>query len=280
MPSNTDKPVRAILSRLAGPKAGSFARTRLEILNGGGTYTWAQLCQELEELFRPANQKDWAWKKIRELKQERMPIDEWIIKFQTYSQAAQLNHGQLVDVIEQNIDPSIIRKIIEEDTCPTDPAIYLDKVRKIGQKRQLTRFLGIAGPSSRVRDLDAMDISALDTTEDEESKAEIDAFTKGKARAKTPKCNKKLLSCFNCRKLGHMAKECKTPLTRYSECNWSRGGHKLRCSKGSKIRVTIEEPTSSWDQGSRAIQRMSFDEAKAFFYNMHDVEDKEKAKML
>ena len=67
-----------------------------------------------------------------------MPIDEWIIKFQTYSQAAQLDQGQLVDIIEQNIDPSIIRKIIEEDTRPTDPAVYLDKVRKIGQKRQLT----------------------------------------------------------------------------------------------------------------------------------------------
>ena len=57
-----------------------------------------------------------------------MPIDEWIIKFQTYSQSAQLNQGQLVDIIEQNIDPSIIRKIIEEDACPTDPAVYLDKV--------------------------------------------------------------------------------------------------------------------------------------------------------
>ena len=138
MPSNTDKPVHTVLSRLAGPKAGSFARTRLEILNAGGAYTWAQLCRELEELFRPANQKDWARKKLRELKQGQTPIDEWIIKFQTYSQSAQLDQGQLVDIIEQNIDPSIIRKIIEEDTRPTNPAVYLEKVRTIGQKRQLT----------------------------------------------------------------------------------------------------------------------------------------------
>ena len=172
----------------------------------------------------------------------------------------------MVDIIEQNIDLSIIRKIIEEDIRPTDPAVYLDKVRKIGQKRQLTRFLGIAGSSSRTRDPDAMDISPLDTAEDVESEAEIDAFTKGKARAKTTNHNRKPLSCFNCGKPGHMAKECKTPST--------------RCSKGSKIRVTTEEPASSWDQGSHAIQGMSFDKAKAFFYNMHDVEDKEKAKML
>ena len=72
-----------------------------------------------------------------------MPIDEWIIKFQTYSQSAQLNPGQLINIIEQNIDPSIIRKIIEEDTCPTDLADYLTKIRNIGQRRQLTRFLGI-----------------------------------------------------------------------------------------------------------------------------------------
>ena len=128
MPANTDKPVRTVLSHLEGPKAGSFARTRLEILNSGAAYTWSRMWGELEELFRPANQKDWTRKKLRELKQGKMMINEWIIKFQTYSQSAQLNQGQLVNIIEQNIDPSIIRKIIEEDTCPTDPADYLAKV--------------------------------------------------------------------------------------------------------------------------------------------------------
>ena len=44
MLSNTNKPVCTVLSCLAGPKAGSFARTRLEILNRGGAYTWVQLC--------------------------------------------------------------------------------------------------------------------------------------------------------------------------------------------------------------------------------------------
>ena len=50
MPANTDKPVRAVLSCLEGPKAGSFARTRLEMLNSGTVYTWACMCTELEEL--------------------------------------------------------------------------------------------------------------------------------------------------------------------------------------------------------------------------------------
>ena len=100
MPANTDKPVRTVLSCLEGPKARSFARTCLEILNSGTAYTWACMCGELEELFHPANQKDWAQKKLRELKQGRMTINKWIIKFQTYSQAAQLDQGQLVDIIE------------------------------------------------------------------------------------------------------------------------------------------------------------------------------------
>ena len=108
MPANTDKPVQAVLSHLEGPKAGSFARTCLEMLNGGTTYTWTRMCAKLEELFRPANQKNWARKKLRELEQGKMTIDEWIIKFQTYSQAARFDQGQLIDIIEQNIDPSII----------------------------------------------------------------------------------------------------------------------------------------------------------------------------
>ena len=67
MPANTDKPVRAVLSCLEGPKAGSFARTHLEILNSGTAYTWAHMCGKLEELFRPANQKDWARKKLNQV---------------------------------------------------------------------------------------------------------------------------------------------------------------------------------------------------------------------
>ena len=51
MPANTDKPVCAVLSHLEVPKAGSFARTRLEMLNSGTTYTWTCMCTELEELF-------------------------------------------------------------------------------------------------------------------------------------------------------------------------------------------------------------------------------------
>ena len=51
MPTNMDKLVRAVLSRLEGHKAGSFARTRLEMLNSGTAYTWAHMCTELEELF-------------------------------------------------------------------------------------------------------------------------------------------------------------------------------------------------------------------------------------
>ena len=125
-----------------------------------------------------------------------------------------------------------------------------------------------------------MDISTLDAPLDEESEMEINAFTRGKGKARTPNCNKKLLSCFNCGKPGHVAKECKIPSTRCTECNWSRGGHKPRCSKASKIRTTTEEPATSWDQGSHTIQGMSFDEAKAFFYDMHNVEDKGKAKAL
>ena len=60
-----------------------------------------------------------------------------------------------------------------------------------------------------------MDISALDAALDQESETEmeIDAFSKGKGKPRTPNRARKPLACFNCGKLGHMAKECKIPST-------------------------------------------------------------------
>ena len=54
-----------------------------------------------------------------------------------------------------------------------------------------------------------MDVSILDTPVDEDTKAEINAFIKGKGKARTPNRNKKPLSCFNCGKMGHMAETTK-----------------------------------------------------------------------
>ena len=87
-----------------------------------------------------------------------------------------------------------------------------------------------------------MDVSTLDVVTDEDSEAEIDAFTKGKGRTTTPNRNKKPLSCFNCGKTGHMAKECKTSSTRCSECNWSRGGHKPNASKDQRSEQLPKNP--------------------------------------
>ena len=52
-----------------------------------------------------------------------------------------------------------------------------------------------------------MDISVLDAASDEESEVEIDAFTRGKGKARTPDRNKTPIACFNCGNPGHMAKE-------------------------------------------------------------------------
>ena len=75
MPSNTDKPVHTVLSRLAGPKAGSFARTRLEILNAGETYTMGSTLSRIRRTI-PTSQSEGLDMKEAQGAQTRSDADQ------------------------------------------------------------------------------------------------------------------------------------------------------------------------------------------------------------
>ena len=81
---NAKMRVYAILSRLCGQKGSYFAETELLKLEQGVsafTKDWDAFVNEVEGLFQPILQKDWAKQQIVAYKQERTPIDNYLAKW-------------------------------------------------------------------------------------------------------------------------------------------------------------------------------------------------------
>ena len=165
----------------------------------------------------------------------------------------------LIELLEQNADCQIVKRLILEKGCYTSVADFKKNLKEAGSWKQLLNFIksGMA-EWAKTRDHNAMDIDAAQSSNNK---------------------------CFNCGR-EHFAKECKKPKLWCGECKFLGGSHKKDCShKGKGGRqahsTKTEEGATSWDEAkstenkkedkgkgqdwSKSIQGMSLDEARAWF---------------
>jgi len=254
IPHQSYEAVVTVLSRMEGPRAGTFAAARLA---QGRAYQWANLEDEITKLFRPTMKPEWALKKLWESRQGNTRSHDFADNFYKYYKEAKIGISHAVDILEKTMRPDILGYIIrEEKRQPNDIVKYLNTVREVGDTLELKSFLlrqqpkGSSSSSkftpsysskshSHSHDPNAMDVDHIhhtfDDDEHDDSDHEIDAFGKGKPK-------KRFTGCFNCGDEGHHGKDCKKASTKCRECNWSRGDHKKSCSKFRKIRTVDETP--------------------------------------
>ncbi|KAF9245373.1 hypothetical protein BU15DRAFT_71120 [Melanogaster broomeanus] len=136
---------------------------------------------------------------------------------------------------------------------------YALKIREIGRAQELyeVQFQGrgwtnnaqrASSGSSKPRDPNAMN---------------VDAARKG---------------CFNCGG-DHFVRDCKSPKNPCSVCKWLGGKHKNDCSqskgKGRQVRASTSEPAQAPPQQSQVdFRTMDYEEAKAYFFDMHTAQMK------
>ena len=156
--------VSAVLSWLKGPKAGPFAQVCLTQV-AQDTYTWTCLVSNIEGLFCMTNKKDWARKELHELKQGKLPTDDFIMKWKALYLQVEVDDLHMVELLEQNTTPGTIARIFQEGKQMEDLIDYLKEIRRVSSARESLNF--IMGwtqyrnnyKSSGHKDPNAMDVS-------------------------------------------------------------------------------------------------------------------------
>ena len=61
---------------------------------------WTRLVSDIKELFCTTNKKDWARKELYKLKQEKLPMDDFIVKWEVLYLQAEVDDSLMVELLE------------------------------------------------------------------------------------------------------------------------------------------------------------------------------------
>ena len=153
-------------------------------------------------------------------------MDTFITRFDTFQALAQYPEDWLIELLEQNANQQIVKRLILEKGHYMVVVDFKKDLKEAGSRKQLLNFMksGMV-ERAKTRDPNAMDIDAAWSS------------------------NSKCLNCSG----EHFAKEYKKLKLQCSKCKFLSSGHKKDCShwgKGSHQAHSAkkEEGTTSWDK--------------------------------
>ena len=231
--------IRAVLSRMVGGDAGTFTHARLNEMIRGKSGLGKSSPLWSKAILWSTNEKDWNRKTLLSLRQGSTPMDIFITRFDMFQALAKYPENWLIELLEQNADWQIIKRLILEKGCYTSVVDFKKDLKQAGSRKQLLNFIksGMV-ERAKTKDPNAMDINT------------------------TWSGNNK---CFNCGG-EHFAKECKKPKLQCSKCKFLGGGHKKDCShqgKGSHqaCSAKTEEGATFWNE-AKSTENKKEDKSK------------------
>ena len=234
-----------ILSRLCGQKGSYFAETELLKLEQGilvFAEDWDIFVNEVEGLFWPILQKDWAKQQIVAYKQGRTPIDDYLEKWRTLYFQSKIDNAFRVYLLEQNVSKQIIKEVFRQNKWSSTVDLMLMAIWAVGKQIEAFELL-------HEKTLERPKCSNQEVTIDT-------AQRRGKSR------------CFNCQEEEHLAKDCKKLKNQCPKCKFLGGRHSWNC--GDNHTVHTAETTDGQKEKDLfvAVRGMSFDAMKVYFYDM------------
>ena len=273
-----------VLSCLKGTKGAHYVEMELQKLMDSNSlhHHWLLFTTEIEGLFHPMLQQDWAQQVLKKLKQMgNMSTIAFITEFMKLKYYSKTNNSAVVGLLEDNVHPCIHFQLFTTGRRSTDYDTTLITINEIGTSLEAYHLIVCAGqeagPSCSIHEMDNMETGPgleedIGTTSWDNNKKK-----KGKGRAPTPRGNK----CFNCRQDRHGIKDCKKPKNQCRECKFHSGSHRCNCSKYiAKVHTTMVEQTSAHLAPSvskdpfTAIRGMDFEQMQAYFWDKKDLAEK------
>ena len=201
----------AVLSRLKGSKGAHYVEMELKKLTDGKSLHqyWELFTMEIEGVFRPQLQQDWACNTLKKLKQtNNMSTVAFIAEFMKLKYYAKTDDGMAIGYLEDNVHPRIHYQLFSTGRRSNDYNITLTAIKEIGANLEaycMYSYTGQeAGPSKTLNQIELAEIRLGPGIEEDVGAFSWDEKKKGKGKGNIPQNNK----CFNCGIEGHGIKDC------------------------------------------------------------------------
>ena len=282
----------AVLSRLKGSKGAHYTEMEVKKLaDGKSTHRyWELFATEIEGVFCPQLQQDWACNALKKLKQtNNMSTVTFIVEFMKLKYYAKTDISAAIRYLEDNVHPRIHYQLFSTGRCSHNYDATLMAIKEIGANLEVyhmyVRAGQEAGPSKTLNQMETAEIGLGPGAEEDIGALSWDEKKKGKGKGKgnpQPRNNK----CFNCGTEGHSIKDCRKPMNQCNECKFHGGGHQTNCSKYvTKVQASASEQTTAHSaplvakDPFAAIQGMDFEQMQAYFWDKRiSQRSREKAK--
>ena len=169
-------------------KGAHYTEMELQKLADGSSMHrhWLLFTTEIEGLFHPMLQQDWAWQQIKKLKQtDNMSTIAFIAEFMKLKYYSKTEDSATLGLLEDNVHPRIHFHLFTTSWHSTDYDATLIAIKDIGSSLEAYRLIAHAGqeagPSWSIREVDAMDVGP--GPEEDISAMSWDDKKKGKGRA-------------------------------------------------------------------------------------------------
>ena len=273
-----------VLSRLKGSKGSHYAEMELKKLADGKSLHryWELFAVEIEGVFRPQLQKDWARTMLKKHKQtDNMSTVAFIAEFMKLKYYTNTEDREAIGLLKDNVHPRIRYQLFSTGRRSANYDATLMAIKEIGTNLEAYRMYAKsgqeAGPSRTVNQAEAMEMGLGPEVNNIGALSWDDKKKKGKGKGFPQRSNK----CFNCGEEGHGIKDCRKPRNQCEECKFHGGGHRRDCSKYvTKVRSSAREQTSAHTAPSTAgdpfatIRGMNFEQMQAYFWDKKEIAEK------
>ena len=218
-----------VLSRLKGSKGVHYAEMELKKLADGKSLHryWELFATEIEGVFPPQLQQDWACNALKKLKQtDTMSTVAFIAEFMKLKYYAKTKDSAAIGYLEDNVHPHIRYQLFSTGRRSSDYNAMLIAIKEIGGNLEVYRMYARAGqeagPSKTLNQMEMVEIGLGPGSEEDIGALLWDEKKKGKGKGNPlPRSNK----CFNCGTEGHGIKDCRKPKNQCGECKFHGGRH-------------------------------------------------------
>ena len=165
---------------------------------------------EIEGVFCPQLQQDWARNTLKKLKQtDNMSMVAFIVEFMKLKYYAKTDDGTAIGYLEDNVHPRIRYQLFSTGRRSNDYNATLIAIKEIGGNlevyRMYTQAGQEAGPSKTLNQMETVEIGLGPGDKEDVGTLSWDEKKKGKGKGNPLPQNNK---CFNCGTEGHGIKDC------------------------------------------------------------------------